>query len=230
MKQLEDESVDLVVTDPPYGINYHSNYGTEEYKKRIHNINWDDSFHFGNYFDDVFRVVKNNAFIYVWGRFENYEIMKHLGCDRVLIWDKGHCGMGDLKDWGIGYELIYVFKKGRPQLKGRRVNGVIPFKHIGFFDKTLHPTQKPVEIIKFLITKSSNPSDLILDPFMGSGTTAVACKQLNRNFIGFELDPKYVEIANKRLAQGTLHSYETLKNFDDHTYLDEYEATVTTAE
>lgn len=67
-----------------------------------------------------------------------------------------------------------------------------------------HPTQKPVKLFKRIIEASSNPDDIILDCFMGSGTTAVACKQLGRNFIGIELSKEYVEIANKRLSQQTL--------------------------
>jgi DNA modification methylase len=67
-----------------------------------------------------------------------------------------------------------------------------------------HPTQKPVKLFERIITASSNKGDVVLDPFMGSGTTAVACKQLGRNFIGFEISQEYVDIANKRLEQGVL--------------------------
>lgn len=67
-----------------------------------------------------------------------------------------------------------------------------------------HPTIKPLEIIEIIIKASSNPNDIVLDCFMGSGTTAVACKQLGRNFIGFEISPEYCEIANKRLSQQSL--------------------------
>ncbi len=70
-----------------------------------------------------------------------------------------------------------------------------------------HPTQKPLKLFHRLIEKYTKETDIILDPFMGSGTTAVACKQLNRNFIGFELNPDYCKIAEKRLAQETLHDY-----------------------
>lgn len=65
----------------------------------------------------------------------------------------------------------------------------------------VHPTQKPVEVIEKLITDSTKEGDLVLDCFMGSGTTAVAAKKLNRNFIGFEIQEKYIEIAKRRLKQ-----------------------------
>lgn len=206
MRQMDSESVDLVVTDPPYGIGYKSNCGSERYKEKLNDFDWDDEFNFGVFYDEFMRVLKNDSYMYVFGRFENAETMKYLGCDRILVWDKQHCGMGDLTDWGIGYELIYLFKKGNPKLSGGRVNGVIPHKHIGYFEKTLHPTQKPVELLKFLMVKSGGGS-LVLDPFIGSGTTAVAAKQLGRNFIGFELEQKYVDIANSRLAQTQLEGF-----------------------
>lgn len=113
--------------------------------------------------------------------------------------------MGDLSCWGIGYEFIFVFKKGNPKLRGGRVNGVIPYKHIGFFDKTVHPTQKPLEIMKILIKKSSDEGDIVLDAFLGSGTTALASKQLNRKFIGFEKKEEYIKIIKQRLSQGVLN-------------------------
>jgi len=70
-----------------------------------------------------------------------------------------------------------------------------------------HPTQKPEALFRRIIKASSNKGELILDPFIGSGTTAVACKQLNRNFIGFEISPEYCKIANKRLSQANLNEW-----------------------
>jgi len=81
------------------------------------------------------------------------------------------------------------------------INGVNSFG----FEKTGHPTQKPVELFKYLIKTYTNENDLVFDGFLGSGTTAVACKQLNRNYIGIEKEQKYFEIANKRLLQENLY-------------------------
>ena len=77
-----------------------------------------------------------------------------------------------------------------------------------------HPTQKPIELIKRYIRLSSNCGDLILDPFMGSGTTAVACKQLERDYIGFELEKKYYDIAIKRLNQSNMNNWFTQKSVE----------------
>ena len=207
LKVLKSGSVDLILTDPPYNINYKSNHGSKEYKDRIQSHDWDTDFDFRRFFPDLWRVLKNDCFMYVFGRFENFELMSSLGCSRVLIWDKCHNGMGDLVDWGIGYEVIYVFKKGKPFLRGMRVNGVINFKHIGFFEKTIHPTQKPVGLMRYIIEKSCDEGSLVLDAFLGSGTTAVACKQTNRDWIGFELDSHYCKLINDRLQQVNLKSW-----------------------
>tara|TARA_R110002012_G_scaffold47730_3_gene124850 strand:- start:191 stop:859 length:669 start_codon:yes stop_codon:yes gene_type:complete len=207
LKELPDNCIDLIVTDPPYRISYKSNYGTNEYKERVQHTDWDKDFNFSDYYSELWRVLKEDSFMYVWGRFENYEIMKALGMKRVLVWDKGHNSMGDLEDWGIGYELIYLFKKGKPKIRGSRDNGIIRITHIGYFDKTLHPTQKPTSVIRYLIEKSSDIGDIVLDAFMGSGTTAMACKQTDRRFIGYELESKYCDIANERLKQTQLEVF-----------------------
>jgi DNA modification methylase len=82
----------------------------------------------------------------------------------------------------------------------------VKFVNIGN-KETIHPTEKTVNIIKDLIKVSSKENDIILDPYIGSGTTAVACKQLNRNFIGFEISQEYYDIANKRLSQTNIKDW-----------------------
>jgi site-specific DNA-methyltransferase (adenine-specific) len=212
IKEIPNKSVDLVLIDPPYSINYKSNYGSKEYQHRIQTAQeWDNNFDFSIYFNDIFRVLKEDGYMYVFGRFENYDTMKMLGMVRVLVWDKDYTGMGDLSDWGIAYELIYVFKKGKPYLRGKRINGCIKLQHIGYFDKTLHPTQKPLNIIRLLIEKSTDNKGIVLDCFLGSGTTAVACMQLNRNFIGIDISPEYCKIAEQRLKAVP----EKLMNFNE---------------
>jgi site-specific DNA-methyltransferase (adenine-specific) len=202
MKGIPDNSIDCIITDPPYNINYKSNHGSKEYKERIQTAEkWDNNFNFTLYFHELWRILKNDSYMYVFGRRENISIMEKLGYNQMLIWNKQHCGMGNLNTWGVGYELIFVFEKGQPKLNGHRHNSVIDMKHIGFFDNTVHPTQKPVSIISYLIEKSTKPNDLILDAFLGSGTTAVACAKLQRRFIGIEISPEYCKIAENRIKQ-----------------------------
>lgn len=209
LKRIPDESVDLVLTDPPFNINYFSNMSTsDQYKIRIQTAyKWDNDFDIVPVIKQFMRILKNDSYCLIFGCEENIKIMQENGCNQILIWDKQHNGMGDLSDFGIGYEFIFCFKKGNPTLKKGRINGVITSAHYGFFDKTIHPTQKPIKLMRYLLENCSNQGDIVLDGFVGSGTVPIACKQLDRNFIGFEIDKGYCDIANKRLQQENINRW-----------------------
>lgn len=125
-------------------------------------------------------------------QFEKYFKLKN-----ILVWVKNNHGSGDLQaSYAPKYEFILYGNKGRRKFENGRKEDVL------FYNKTkneLHPTQKPVDLLEFLINNSSIENDNILDPFMGSGSTGVACQNTNRNFIGFELDEHYFQIAKERL-------------------------------
>ncbi len=202
MKKLPDNSIDLIITDPPYGINYLSNY----YKngnphKAIKN---DDVFFFP--FEELWRVLKPTGAMFV---FYSYKVP--FIDDRIknhIIWIKNNWTAGDLfGDFGNQYESIaFIPKKEFKIMGGRRFSNVWKFDRVSP-DKLVHPTEKPVDLIRRIIKVGSNKNMLILDPFLGSGTTAVACKQSGRDFIGMELSERYCEIANKRLYQENLRNY-----------------------
>lgn len=101
------------------------------------------------------------------------------------------------------HELCLVLEKGNVEYKLNNFSNVVKMQHVQH-DKNTHPHEKGIDLIKKIILHSSSENDIVLDPFLGSGTTAVACKQLGRNFIGIELSEKYCEIARKRLEQDTL--------------------------
>ena len=119
-----------------------------------------------------------------------------------LIWEKGNkiCG----KYYMGCYEYISLFRKGHD----KPINNCgtpdvlkVPIKKMKDFNgKNLHDTEKPVELMEILIKNSSKENDVVLDPFMGIGSTGIACKKLNRNFIGIEINEKYFEIAKKRMG------------------------------
>lgn len=202
LKTVPDNSVDLILTDPPYNLNYKSRKGSDLYKQRVQNAQeWDNNFDITPYIKEFFRIAKNNAYILIFGCEENIAKMQELGCHQILVWDKKHIGMGNLNDWGIGYEFIFYFKKGSPKLQNHRINGVLNIPFYGLFSKTLHPTQKPIQLITYIIKNTSKENDIVLDCFMGSGTTAVACKQTGRNYIGMEKQQKYCDIIEKRLRE-----------------------------
>ena len=204
MKQMPDKCVDLVLTDPPYGMDYKSNWGTTH--EKIHN---DDNLDWLSVFAlELSRTVEKDGHVYVFCNMTcleqfKQEFSKYFNLKNILVWDKQSFGAGDTTGGGYApqYELVLFFSNGEKKLNSERIGEVIRVPRT--FNE-LHPTQKPIELIKLLVSYSSIEGDVVLDPFLGSGTTAVACKQLKRNFIGIELSQKYCDIANERLKQDLL--------------------------
>ena len=225
MKQMEDNSVDLILTDPPYEVDY--NKKSKELAKlgkpREKQIERDEEFKdtlpdYTILCKEFYRVLKDNSHAYIfcgdkqickWIKYMIEQGFKH---PQVLVWhkDKTTYDMTMGHKFPLNNEFILFFQKGWKKLNGykierHRFRSCLNFNSNG---KTqYHSCAKPEDLIMFLIKLSSNENDLILDPFMGSGTTAVACKQLNRNFIGFELSQKYCDIANERLNQNNLKEW-----------------------
>ena len=205
---LPDESVDLIVTDPPYGIKYVSKHSTDPiYRKNVADTTlWDKHFDIKTTpIKEMLRILKPNGHMYVFSRWDClYDLPKP---DRLLIWFKNDYGMGDLDDWSPSYEVILLFKKGKRKLNGKRPQDVLTFHKVANFsvrsntglNKMYHPTEKPIRLIEHIIDKASNEGDVILDPFLGSGTTMKACLETKRNCIGIEIEPKYIEICKKRM-------------------------------
>ena len=199
MKDIPDRSVDMILTDPPYGISFQSGYRTSRYKKirGDQNLDWLDDF-----VEEIFRVSKNNTAHYMFCSFHHIDIFKQAIQKRfkvknIITWVKNNTSMGDLKgDFAPKTEFIIFFQKGRRLINGKRDSNVFEYNKT---KNELHPTQKPVDMTEYMISKFSDEGNVILDPFMGSGTTGVACVNTDRNFIGMELDPKYFEIAKERI-------------------------------
>ena len=208
MKLMPDKCVDLVLTDPPYGTGGRSG--------SVH-LNQDDSFGNRMSLDSynwfmrhiaglLYAKTKDNSHCYFfcdWRSFLNSKVaFESVGWEArsLIIWDKEN-GMGEF--WRSSFEMILFLTKEKPKkLSGGGYFNVIRLKPVK--GKKRHSAEKPIELIKILIEASSKESDTILDPFLGSGTTAVAAKQLGRNFIGIEISEKYCRIANERLRQEIL--------------------------
>jgi site-specific DNA-methyltransferase (adenine-specific) len=128
-----------------------------------------------------------------------------VGAKHILAWDKGERGtVGDLEcGFGEAWEAIFYGMKGRRKLNGSRPRTVIRYDWSGTMDP-VHPTVKPVALLSRLVAWSSSHGELVLDPFMGSGTTLRAAKDLGRKAIGIEIEERYCEIAAKRMAQEVL--------------------------
>lgn len=124
------------------------------------------------------------------------------------MWVKNNHTAGDLKaQYGQKYEVIIYAQKGRNEIQGQRLTDVWEFSKVSTA-KLIHQNQKPLDLIKQCIEKSSKEGDIVLDGFMGSGTTAIACLETKRNFIGFELDSYYYEKCIDRLDDYLLSDEE----------------------
>jgi site-specific DNA-methyltransferase (adenine-specific) len=202
--------VDCIITDPPYGMSYKSTL--ERHRPIINddNLTWLEPFA-----EKAFKLLKDNAHGYVFcshHHIESFKIIlsKIFDYKNILIWEKNNIGLNDFfANYGPKYEMIVYINKGKRELKGNREPNI--FKFIKPRNE-LHPTQKPVDLIEYLISKSTDEGDVIIDPFMGSGTTGVACKNMKRNFIGIELDDEYYNIAKNRILQPTDVSVKVKEN------------------
>lgn len=208
IKQLPNATVDMVCTDPPYGMGFRSNYRQDRYDK-IENdstIDW-----LPLLAKEIFRVSKENTAHYVFCSFHNIDIFKqtfekYFKVKNILVWEKNNTSMGDLKaDFAPKIEFILFLQKGRRHIEGKRDPNIVRFARTG---NKLHPTQKPVDLCEYLISKFSVVGDTVFDPFMGSGTTGVACTNINRNFIGVEMDVDYFKIAEQRIKGGNRGSVQ----------------------
>ena len=195
LKDMPDNSVDLVITDPPYGMSFQSNHRKEKHLK----IEGDDELPI-EAIKNCIRIARKACYIFC--RWDNIKDMPQP--KSVIAWVKNNWSMGDLEhEHGRQWEAICFYPKEQHEFI-KRIPDVIHCERTG---NNLHPTEKPVKLIRILI--KANKGKVILDPFMGSGTTAMACKQLSRDYIGIEIEEKYIEIANKRLSQENLFSFVT---------------------
>ena len=222
MKHLPDESVDLVVTDPPFeyvqgGMKSkrlnRGTWGKQSYTNTtMSSFKHDDIF---NFLDLVIpKMKKVNMFIFcsklqLAHYFDYLNQHKKLKFD-LLIWDKSsESNKYSMKSsMFFSSDIEYVV---RIYQNGVHLNKIWNAEHTHADSKLymkrqkfqqprgIHETMKPVELLKQYIELASQENNIVLDPFMGSGSTGVACKELNRNFIGYELDPKYCNIAKERI-------------------------------
>lgn len=202
LRGMEGESVDFILTDPPYGANYQSKRRTKTAKFR--KICGDETGAGAEVYGELFRVLKNNSACAVFCSWKNIEQeMKKLEAffdiKNVIVWNKGGGGMGDLKHTlSTDYEFIIVCHKGRCPIRGKRCGSIWNYGKVD--NKAMvHPTEKPVDLLSRIIEKFSD-GGVVLDPFAGSGTTGLACKQTGRDFIGIEIDEEYYNIAKERLG------------------------------
>jgi len=201
MKQIQSNSIDAIVTDPPFTFGI-SNAITNEKLD-----NWTDLMNSAFFFKEVLtecnRITKRDSVYWIFNSWRSYPCLLKAICmldmkvESLLIWYKDWIGPGGPKGLRPSYEVVALICNGDFSIPDRGIYDVQTFKWASH--KPNHPAEKPLDLVRWLINISGDVKT-VLDPFMGSGTTAVACKETGRDYIGFELNPKYFDIAIDRIA------------------------------
>lgn len=214
MKNIPDESIDMILTDPPYLVTSRGNTGNSGGMLRKDIYRKGNVFTHNNidclaYAPEFYRILKDSSHCYIMTNHVNLIHMLNTFTKsgfhfiKSLIWDKGNKIMGLY--YMSQFEYILFFRKG----KGKKINYCgtpdifsIPNKKSKDENgKNYHDTEKPVALMEILVKNSSMENNVILDPFLGIGATAIASAKLNRNFIGIELDENYFQIAKDRIEK-----------------------------
>ena len=213
LKEIPDNSIDLIVTDPPYLIENTTAGSQSKLAKSIQKMNDEiesNSLTKGfniRILNEMVRVMKNIN-MYIWCNHKQIPMyfdyfVKNKKCSfDILIWNKTNAAPLFNNKYLTDKEYCLYFRKnGLCNPHTYNDAKTVFYQPINIKDKKLynHPTIKPLNIIKTLIKNSSLPGEIVLEPFLGSGTTAVASKMLNRKYIGFEINKDYFEIAQKRI-------------------------------
>jgi site-specific DNA-methyltransferase (adenine-specific) len=220
LKDIPDESIDLVCTDCPYHIvqggcttglygnpsgvlNHDYTKATEdtEYTRQGKIFKHND-IKFEEWLPEIYRVLKQDTHCYIMVNARNLAELQTKAekvgfqFQNILIWFKNNATPN--RYYLNAYEMILMLRKGKAKnINNMGTKNVLQINNI--IGNKLHPTEKPVGLMKILIENSTVGGDLVIDPFMGAGSTGVACKELGRDFIGIEIDEKYFKIAQKRI-------------------------------
>lgn len=204
LKQLPSKSIDLVLTDPPYNAS-NSSLGYSEKSYKTINQNWDKDFTL-DFLQIVESKIKDNGSMLVFCSYHllaDYLNTAKLKLQQIIHWAKYNPFPAIAKVYTQNVEYILWFRNTKPYTfnKGFSGQNIIYTNILNGKENNGHPAQKPLELIEKLLNVHSNGNDLILDCFSGSGTTAIACHNLNRNFICIEKDKDYYEKSVKRYEE-----------------------------
>lgn len=201
--RIPDESIDCIVTDPPYGIDLDvdptGNHLSMDTGMTTNSVANDTTTEFlDELSDEFYRILKPDSHLYIFTRWDAFTEMSSYFKNKfefntTIVWDKNNHGVGDLSTWAPRHEFIMHFEKGNPTLNGKRPQNLLTYS--GFNtgknrEYQIHPTQKPRKLLEFLIGKSTQIEDVVFDPFGGSYATPRAAMRKFRKSIGCELDPE----------------------------------------
>ena len=223
LKDFPDKSVDLIVTDPPYNLN-------KDYGKSQDKLGFDEYLEFSrNWISECGRVLKDDGSIYIFMGMRYisyiYEMLERDFAFHFNGWITWYYTQGTGKTRGFSPrhdDILYFTKSAKqytfnlddirvPQkfyrsvnnMRGANPGNVWEFSHMHYcnVNRQRHPTQKPEGLYERMVLASSNQGDTVLDPFLGSGTLLRVCQQLNRQGIGIDNNPEYIEMARNRLME-----------------------------
>jgi site-specific DNA-methyltransferase (adenine-specific) len=215
IKEIPNESIDLIVTDPPYCVGTTSNGQKGKWLDNNIIIPFFDTL-----FKEFYRVLKNNTACYINTDWRTYPLLypiiqQYFDIKNLIVWDYEWIKAGS--HYRFSHEFIIYCVKGDCKRKfSASERDVWRIKPINFTSKNkLHNAQKPIELVKKMIINSSNVGDIVLDCFSGSGTTCVAAKELDRQFLGIEIDAQYHKISLNRLKELSTNEQMKMEGLDE---------------
>ena len=206
MKELPDESIDLICTDPPYNIDFEPQRKTHD-KILNDSMNWKDFDEFMQpILNELYRILKPDSVAFIFTGFSSssssafykYATQAGFKVKCQIVWVKNTFGIG--YHFRPQHEDIWACFKGEPSIPKYGISSVQFFDKVNGID-LVHSCEKPIPLLEKLIKQYGESDSLVLDCFMGSGTTGIAALKLDRKFIGIELDEKYFKIAKERCEQ-----------------------------
>ena len=227
LQSLDKNSVDLVLTDPPYAVSRKT--GFSSVKNGVHRFavsmdfgEWDHrQIDLAAFADAAYRVLKRGGTVIVWYDLWKishvYDALVDAGFKmlRLIVWNKTNPVPLNSKSIYLSNsrEMAVVgVKGGSPTFNSAYDSGNYSYPIPRHGGKRIHPTQKPLDLFRELIRKHSNPGDLVIDPFLGSGTTAVAALQEGRTFAGCDIDENYAQASKARMRQEAEHDRFIMTN------------------
>lgn len=208
LTRVKVNSVDLILTDPPYGQDYSTGRQKHTVRRTTRIPNDAGELDIERLMFEFDRVTKPESHCYIftswktvdlWKKpFERFFVLKN-----ILIWSKDNHTAGDLAwSYAQSYEMILFGMKGRKPLNGRRDRDSVYLPKVKSHAQE-HLLQKPTQLVRYLIERSSRPGDLVLDPFAGSGTTGVCCIETARNSIQLEMDRRHRPVILRRMREAS---------------------------
>ena len=195
-------SVDAVVTDPPYSINTKSD-GQGKINPWGDRVN--AAFWYSEWIGRCRKLMLHRGCLWSFLNWRSLATFQKAADDlgwpieSLLVWDKKWIGPGGMKGLRPSYELVALWAGDDFSIEDRGLPDIQSFQWSSYKPNG-HPAEKPLELMEWIVSNSTKPGDTVLDPFMGSGTTGVACARLGRNFIGIECDQNHYEAAQRRIA------------------------------